>query len=490
MTFAPKTGQQANTVSIGTYSGAVNITQNGYAVAVGSYSGYTGQGQGSVALGFQSGQTNQSGGSVAIGLASGTITQGGNSVAIGSYAGWLSQGGNSVAIGANAGQYSQGSKSIAIGSMAGQTYQPANSIVINASGTAINGGTTGACYLAPVRNAIFSNVLYYDISNNEVSYGTAPAGGGGGSVASGTYWGDYLYWNNNTSAWAVGSSNVLHGRNAGQTNQGNYSVAIGYNSGQTNQSGGSVSVGVYSGTLTQGGNAVAIGSNAGYSSQGGNAVAIGNTSGQISQGANSIAIGAFAGQTNQPANSIIINATGAALNTTTGSSFYVSPVRGITFSNVMYYDSTNKEVGYGPSSAIAYLANSNTFTAPMTVNGNITSTGVVFGTNFYATSDRRLKGNVVMMENMLEKINLLKPVQYEWKRSGEKDFGFIAQDYYRVFPDLKPKDLRGEEPTDEQGNPKYYTMDYGKITCFLTKTVQELNDKIAALERRLENHGL
>ena len=170
MTFAPRTGQQANTVAIGSYSGSINATQNGNAISIGSFSGYTGQGGNSISIGIQSGQTNQSAGSIAIGQLSGGLTQGGNSVAIGGYAGFISQGGNSVAIGSLAGNYSQGGNSIAIGTYAGQTSQPANSIVINASGSALSGATSSACYINPIRNAgtFSSNILAYDTTAKEV----------------------------------------------------------------------------------------------------------------------------------------------------------------------------------------------------------------------------------------------------------------------------------------------------------------------------------
>ena len=113
--------------------------------------------------------------------------------------------------------------------------------------------------------------------------------------------------------------------------------------------------------------------------------------------------------------------------------------------------------------------------AALYTDGRIKATGKIEGASFNATSDRRLKGNVSSLGSTLDKINQLEPVQYEWKNSGDKDFGFIAQDFYKIFPDLTPKGLQGEEPMDEKGLPKYYTIDYGKITCFLTKAIQELS---------------
>ena len=39
-------------------------------------------------------------------------------------------------------------------------------------------------------------------------------------IPSGSCFGDYLYWNNVSNSWNIGSSNISLGCNAGQTNQG------------------------------------------------------------------------------------------------------------------------------------------------------------------------------------------------------------------------------------------------------------------------------
>jgi len=57
--------------------------------------------------------------------------------------------------------------------------------------------------------------------------GGGGGGGGGGGLINGSNWGDYLFWNSNTSKWAVGDTNITLGAGAGQTNQGLDSVAIG-----------------------------------------------------------------------------------------------------------------------------------------------------------------------------------------------------------------------------------------------------------------------
>lgn len=74
-------------------------------------------------------------------------------------------------------------------------------------------------------------------------------------------------------------------------------------------------------------NRIHIGCNAGQNSQLSNAIAIGTNAGLNMQGENSIAIGNLAGGQTAHANTIILNASGSALNSETGSAFYVNPIR-------------------------------------------------------------------------------------------------------------------------------------------------------------------
>jgi hypothetical protein len=113
--------------------------------------------------------------------------------------------------------------------------------------------------------------------------------------------------------------------------------------------------------------AVAIGDGAGNTVQGQYAVAAGFLAGSENQGANSIAIGASAGQINQPANSIVINASGSTLNGATASALYVDPVRRATANQVMYYNTSTKEVSQGLFTLASYTTSTlNTITSTAT----------------------------------------------------------------------------------------------------------------------------
>jgi hypothetical protein len=143
----------------------------------------------------------------------------------------------------------------------------------------------------------------------------------------------------NTISNTLTSSNVGIGLNAGATSQGDSAVAIGEGAGTLNQ-------GIYS---------VAIGNDAGTDNQGDRSVAVGTGAGRTNQGNYAVAIGRNAGYTNQGNNSIIINATTGTLNQITANTFTVAPVRNdvSNVAQVLFYNTTNKEITYGNTINIA-----------------------------------------------------------------------------------------------------------------------------------------
>jgi hypothetical protein len=156
-----------------------------------------------------------------------------------------------------------------------QVRNMANILLLNSSATGnIGGGATGprgsTGYTGPVGP-----------SGSATNTGaTGPTGSIG---LAGTAYGDYIYWNQYTNSFQLGTTQITLGANAGQTGQGALSVAIGNQAGQTGQ----------------GSNSVAVGVLAGNSSQGSDSIAIGVISGQVSQGSFAVAVGAEAGNSLQ-----------------------------------------------------------------------------------------------------------------------------------------------------------------------------------------------
>ena len=182
-------------------------------------------------------------------------------------------------------------------------------------------------------------------------------------------------------------NSVAVGAGAG-ANQGNQSVAIGENAG-ANQGSTAVAIGQNAGggVTYQNDDAVAIGHSAGEDGQGTQAIAIGLYTGQVAQGLNSIALGAYAGVTSQGNNSIILNATGVALDQTTANTFTVAPVRNdvANISEVMFYNTTSKEVTYGNSISIAGNINAGNIITGTGTTGNITGANVISANTFQST---------------------------------------------------------------------------------------------------------
>jgi hypothetical protein len=120
--------------------------------------------------------------------------------------------------------------------------------------------------------------------------------------------------------------------------------------------------------------------------------------------------------------------------------------------------------------------------------------GGVQANSYNATSDRRLKSNIRFLSNQSTAILHIAPVTFDWKIDGKHDIGFIAQNVYNTYPELRPKmenidpSSNIDEPTDSSGNPIYYAMDYGKMTPFLWQGMREIIQRLEMIE--IENSDL
>lgn len=94
-------------------------------------------------------------------------------IAIGHSAGAGGQAGGAIAIGWLAGTAGQGSRCIAIGTAAQSIgSQPNYSMVLNSSATSVNALQESSTYIAPLRNVNTSNVVMYNPSTYEMTYGS------------------------------------------------------------------------------------------------------------------------------------------------------------------------------------------------------------------------------------------------------------------------------------------------------------------------------
>lgn len=128
------------------------------------------------------------------------------------------------------------------------------------------------------------------------------------------------------------------------------------------------------------------------------------------------------------------------------------------------------------SSAATFTVTSNatSVNTPSTIvfrdaSGNFTA-GVVTATDFNSTSDARLKTNVGSLDGigLLSNVN---PVQFNWKDSGKKSYGVIAQEIEQILPELV-----GER---EDGMK---SVSYIPLIAMLIDAVKKLDARVAELE--------
>jgi len=107
----------------------------------------------------------------------------------------------------------------------------------------------------------------------------------------------------------------------------------------------------------------------------------------------------------------------------------------------------------------------------MTVAGNVTAAG------FYESSDVNLKKNIEPMSVDVDAIAELPKVMYNWKEEEDSDakhVGTIAQEVEKIYPDLVSTNKDGIK-----------SVDYAKLSIVALAAIDQLNERIKALEAKL-----
>ena len=97
-------------------------------------------------------------------------------------------------------------------------------------------------------------------------------------------------------------------------------------------------------------------------------------------------------------------------------------------------------------------------------------------TAWTTASDERIKKNITILENNLEKLSNIRPVSYHYNNdndSRQKRIGFIAQDWVGVQPEVV-----------STSDPDEYGLRYTETIPVLCGAIQELVARVAALENR------
>jgi hypothetical protein len=140
---------------------------------------------------------------------------------------------------------------------------------------------------------------------------------------------------------------------------------------------------------------------------------------------------------------------------------------------------------YGSAYTTLYAKSSNGFVGVGTTNPGVELdvNGAVRGTSVYQVSDIRLKKDILPIENDANDLFKLQAVQYNWKQDNafnkkfdnadKTQFGFIAQEVEKVYPNLVATDAQGLK-----------SVEYTQIIPLLVEALKEQQKEIDELREQ------
>jgi len=121
-----------------------------------------------------------------------------------------------------------------------------------------------------------------------------------------------------------------------------------------------------------------------------------------------------------------------------------------------------------------YVSGSNEFRFES--DGDFHADGDVIAQSTTVSSDRRLKENIEVIPNALEKVQALNGVSFDWKKTGEKSAGVIAQEVQGVLPEAV------KEVTPVGGGDSHLSVNYHALTSILIEAIKELQEEVNKLK--------
>ena len=146
------------------------------------------------------------------------------------------------------------------------------------------------------------------------------------------------------------------------------------------------------------------------------------------------------------------------------------------------------DTGASTSNAITIsnaTASTTKTTGALVVTGGIGTSGDIFAGGdivAYASSDIRLKDNVELISNPLQKINQIGGYSFVWNEEKQdtykgKDYGVIAQEIEQILPEL----------VDTRDNG-YKAVKYDKLVSLLIECIKDLSKQMEQLKQKI-NQG-
>lgn len=275
----------------------------------------------------------------------------------------------------------------------------------------------------------------------------------------------YVGWYaGNKTVGVMGSNNTFVGTYAGEENtSGTYNTIVGAGAGQFETSSWNTFVGCYAGQLTSGDRNVYLGAYTGSS----------NTTGD-----RNTFLGEEAGISNSTGSRNVFIGSEAGYNETRSHKLYIA--NGPDDSNVLIYgDFLDGTVGIGLTDPCEALdVNGTARLRGLSVGAGSAVVADANGTLYLGgVSSRRYKTQINDLQVSPDAVLQLRPVSFRYKSSGQQDIGLVAEEVEPLAKDLVIY--------DKQGRPD--GVKYDRVALYLLEVVKSQQERIEALEERLES---
>ena len=152
--------------------------------------------------------------------------------------------------------------------------------------------------------------------------------------------------------------------------------------------------------------------------------------------------------------------------------------------NKIQAHANNLYLQYNTSGGLFFRNSGGNDRASLDSSGNFITEGNI--TAFGSVSDERLKENIEVIENSVEKIKKLKGVTFTYKKNGEKSTGLIAQDLQKVLPEAVYTSKTIADETKGEKPEEHLAIHYGNTVGLLVEAIKEQQEQIETLTAKVK----